>query len=80
MEDCDECGELGTNVLKAPSEVGRSNLGSDGVLTLGMDEGAFPWIGGVYRGLGGGVWTVRCRICATCRYALSIGDPEESEG
>ena len=43
MVDCDECFELCTDVLKAPSEVGGggSTLGSDGVLTLGTDEGSF---------------------------------------
>ena len=47
MVDFVECVELGTDVLKAPSEVGGSNLGSDGVITLRMDEGSFPWIKGV---------------------------------
>ena len=41
MVDCGECGELGINVLEAPLEVGGSNLGSDGVLTLGTNEGSF---------------------------------------
>ena len=48
MVDCGKCVELGTNLLKAPSEVwGGSNLERDGMLTLGTDEGSFPWIGGV---------------------------------
>ena len=30
--------------------------------------------------MGGGVLEARLRICATCRYVLSIGYPKESEG
>ena len=68
MFDCGECVELGTDMLKAPSEVGgESILGSDGVLTLGTDGGSLTWIGGVGRGVGGGVWAASRRICATCR-------------
>ena len=68
MVDFGECVELGTDVLKATSEVGGgSTLGSDGVLTLGTDEGGFPWIGGVGRGVGGDVWAAHRRICTNCR-------------
>ena len=42
-------------------------LGSDGVCTLGRDEGSFPRSGGGCSGGLGGVLTARCRICATCR-------------
>ena len=68
MVDCGESVELGIDVSEAPSEVwGGFTLGSDGVLTLGTYEGSFLWIRGVGRGVGGGVWEARRRICYTCR-------------
>ena len=58
MVDCGECVELCTDVLKAPSEVGGGGftLRSDGVRTLGRDEGSFPWSGGVFWRMGGAVF------------------------
>ena len=55
-------------------------LGSDGVRTLGRDEGSLPRSGGGC-GVGvGGVWTAQRRIYATWKYELRIGEPKESEG
>ena len=68
MVDCGGCVDLGTDDLKAPSEVGGGfTLGSDGVLTLGTDDGSALWTAGVGRGVGDGVSAARHRICDTCR-------------
>ena len=59
---------------------GEFTLGSDGVRTLGRDEGSLSIFGGRYGGGVGGVWTARRSIHATCKYVLSIGGPKYSEG
>ena len=48
--------------------------------TLGRDEGSLPISRGSYGGGVGGVWTARCRICATFKWELGIGYPKDSEG
>ena len=54
-------------------------LGSDGVCTLGRDEGSLSIFWGRCGGGVGGVWTAQRRIRATCKYALSIGGPKDSK-
>ena len=55
-------------------------LGSDGVCNLGREQGSLSIFRGKCGGGLGGVWTARHRIRATCKYALSIGGPKDSEG
>ena len=42
-------------------------IGSDGVHTLGIDEGSLSISVGKCGGGVGGVWTARLRICANCK-------------